>query len=108
METNGFFNAPATSKYYCSFEGGLALHSINVYKTMCRFAKAFTSRKETIEPAKFGEKGEVIPAVEETKYKYDQDTLLIVGLLHSIYKSNLFEKYFAKVSQSHHAIMFRP
>lgn len=94
LEDNGFFEAPATSKYYCSFEGGLALHSMNVYKTMCRFAKAFASKKEVIEPAKLGEKGEVIPAVEETKYRYNQDTLLIVGLLHSIYKANLYEKYY--------------
>lgn len=93
LEANGFFEAPATSKYYCSFEGGLALHSINVYKTMCRFAKAFASKKEIKEPAKIGEKGEVIPAVEETIYRYNPDTLLIVGLLHSIYKSNLYEKY---------------
>ena len=29
-----FFTAPASSKYHCACEGGLALHSINVYETL--------------------------------------------------------------------------
>lgn len=92
MESHGFFEAPATSKYFCSFEGGLALHSINVYKTMCRFAKAFASKKEVVKPATIDEKGQIVEAIEETKYRYNQDTLLIVGLLHGISKASLYEK----------------
>lgn len=92
LDANGFFAAPATSKYHCSFEGGLALHSINTYKCLCRFAKAFASKKEIVEPAKVDGDGNVIPAVEETKYRYGKDTLIIVGLLHDICKANLYEK----------------
>lgn len=29
-----FFTAPASTKFHCAQEGGLALHSINVYKTL--------------------------------------------------------------------------
>ena len=32
--TSDFFTAPASTKYHCAFEGGLALHSLNVYKTL--------------------------------------------------------------------------
>lgn len=34
METTDFFQAPASTKYHCACEGGLAKHSINVYKVM--------------------------------------------------------------------------
>lgn len=29
-----FFTAPASTRYHCACEGGLVLHSLNVYKTM--------------------------------------------------------------------------
>lgn len=31
-----FFTAPASTRYHCACEGGLALHSLNVYETMRR------------------------------------------------------------------------
>ena len=30
LVSTDFFIAPASTKYHCAFEGGLALHSINV------------------------------------------------------------------------------
>lgn len=34
MELNGFFEAPCSTKFHLSVEGGLAEHSLNVYRTM--------------------------------------------------------------------------
>ena len=34
LVSTDFFIAPASTKYHCAFEGGLALHSINVYKIL--------------------------------------------------------------------------
>lgn len=76
LETHGFFKAPATKEYYCSFEGGLMFHSINVYKALRRLSKGFASKDDN----------------GTTRYRYNDDTLLIVGLLHAICKSDSFEK----------------
>lgn len=35
-----FFTAPASTKYHSSFEGGLCVHSINVFKRFCAEHKA--------------------------------------------------------------------
>lgn len=34
MELNGFFEAPCSTKYHLCVKGGLAEHSLNVYRTM--------------------------------------------------------------------------
>jgi 23S rRNA maturation-related 3'-5' exoribonuclease YhaM len=34
MDTNGFFEAPCSTQYHLAKEGGLAEHSLNVYKIM--------------------------------------------------------------------------
>ena len=64
-----FFTAPASTIYHSSFEGGLCHHSLNVYYELVDLA---------------------------TKYapgKYNANSLLIVGLLHDISKTNFYEKY---------------
>lgn len=67
LEELGFFTAPASIKYHCSFKGGLCLHSINVYDTLVSLTKSFDN-------------------------SYSNDTLLIVGLLHDVIRANLFEE----------------
>lgn len=37
MDANGYFNAPCSSQHHLCYEGGLAEHSFNVYKTMYDF-----------------------------------------------------------------------
>lgn len=76
MDSHGFFESPATKEYYCAFDGGLMLHSINVYKTLERLAGEYASKDVDGAP----------------KMRYSKDTLLIVGLLHGICKSGLYEK----------------
>ncbi len=34
LEKTDFFTAPASTKYHCACEGGLLMHSINVYETL--------------------------------------------------------------------------
>lgn len=38
LESSDFFTAPASTRYHLSVEGGLCLHSINVYETLCKLA----------------------------------------------------------------------
>ena len=56
-----FFEAPASSNYHNSFEGGLLEHSLNVYYNLLE---------------------------EDSEYK--EDTLIIVSLLHDICKANYY------------------
>lgn len=63
-----FFTAPASTVYHLSTDGGLCLHSLNVYKTL-----QFLS--DTYFPG-----------------RYDKSSLLAVGLLHDISKVDFYEK----------------
>lgn len=79
-----FFTAPASTKYHCGYEGGLCEHSLNVYYALRNLNYSYmpelTSTPEEIKEGK-------------PRYKYDEDTLKIVGLLHDISKANYYETY---------------
>ena len=79
-----FFIAPASTKYHGSYEGGLCEHSLNVYYALknlnCSYMPKLCQTEEEIKQGTH-------------KYKYDEDTLKIVGLLHDISKANYYEKY---------------
>lgn len=66
-----FFTAPASTRYHNAFEGGLLLHSLNVYECLCDYLER--------------------PRVKE-KYKMDisAETAAIVALLHDICKVNMY------------------
>lgn len=74
LDYNGFFEAPASTQYNCAFPGGLCLHSLNVYNTLCRLTESFDLD-------------------ENGGPKHSADTLKIVGLLHDIYKMSYYEMY---------------
>jgi len=61
-----FFTAPASTKGHGGFEGGLVLHSLNVYKLLKNFTKQIEDVKE--------------------------ESLIIVGLLHDLCKANFYKK----------------
>ena len=63
LERTDFYTAPASTKFHNAFEGGLAEHSLNVYKAL----------------------------KELTKDKWSEDTLRIVGILHDLCKINLYK-----------------
>jgi len=67
--TSDFFTAPASTLYHSHFEGGLCLHSLNVYNELIRLSNIYAPGK------------------------YDANSLLIVGLLHDLSKTNFYEKY---------------
>lgn len=70
-----FFEAPASTKYHGSHEGGLCEHSVNVYHCL----KDYLSRQR----------------VKDTyKMKYSDETIAIVALLHDICKTNIYKKGF--------------
>lgn len=63
LDRTDFYTAPASTKFHNAFEGGLAEHSLNVYKAL----------------------------KELTGGKWSEDTLRIVGLLHDVCKINLYK-----------------
>ena len=69
LDEIGFFKAPASGKYHCSFPGGLCLHSLNVYHALKDIVETFAPDM------------------------YNGNTLIIVGLLHDVIRANLFEEY---------------
>lgn len=72
MATYGFFLAPATLKYHGCFEGGLALHTWNVYNYLLRLNEIWGN-------------------------KYSEQTLAKVALCHQLAKTDFYEEYFRNV-----------
>lgn len=70
LEKTDFFTAPASSKFHSNFEGGLCLHSINVYKRLLSLVKN-----------EFGDKWKNIISPE---------SVAIIGLLHDVCKINFY------------------
>jgi hypothetical protein len=67
LEKSDFFTAPASTKYHCSYEGGLAEHSWNTYQVFCHKNKIY-------------------------KLGLPEDTLIICGLLHDVCKIAFYKK----------------
>lgn len=86
-----FFTAPATAKYHCAYEGGLCEHSLNVYYALKNLNYGYM-------PELVATSDEIEQGIH--KYKYDEDTLKIVGLLHDISKSNYYEIFSRNVKDS--------
>ena len=69
MENGGFFTAPCSTRYHLSKEGGLAEHSLNVYKNALRISGGLGRPEEFL-----------------------RDSLIIVSLLHDLGKMGQFGK----------------
>jgi len=67
LSETDFFSAPASSKFHLNVEGGLAYHSLSVYKTLCKF-------------------NELIPK----KWKLSKDSVILCGLLHDVCKIGIY------------------
>ena len=81
-----FFTAPCSTKYHASFEGGLCLHSLNVFYCLESLCNTFAVNWEFED----GKPTNPTP-------KYSRDSILIVSLLHDISKANFYEQYFKNV-----------
>ena len=69
LEKSDFFVAPSSSRFHSAFEGGLCLHSINVFNRLVAALKLDN---------KIGENG------------YNMETVAIVSLLHDLCKVNYY------------------
>lgn len=73
LETKSdFFTAPASTRFHSSFEGGLALHSLNVYKCL----KTYLERDRV---------------KELYKLSYPEESIAIVALLHDLCKIDTYK-----------------
>lgn len=72
LEKSDFFTAPASSRNHSNFEGGLCLHSINVYK---RFLKLLISE--------YG---------DNWQEKISPESVAIIALLHDVCKVNFYKQ----------------
>lgn len=76
LENSDFFYAPASTKYHCSYKGGLCEHSLHVYDNLVK--------------------------LDEIKgTNLNPDTMKIVALFHDISKMNLYEAYFQNKKNYH-------
>lgn len=64
LEQKDFFTAPASTKYHCACEGGLAMHSLNVYRVLRE---------------RYFEEGD------------SEESFAICGLLHDVCKSQFYK-----------------
>ena len=67
LESTDFFSAPASTQYHCSFPGGLALHTLNVYDAL-----------KTLN--------------QSLNFTYNNDSILLVSLLHDLDKIYKYER----------------
>ena len=73
-----FFTAPASTRYHCCFEGGLAQHSLNVYECLVQYLARERVR-------------------ELYKLSYSEETAAIAALLHDICKVDTYVRDFRNV-----------
>jgi hypothetical protein len=76
--SSDFFDAPASSRFHCSYAGGLCEHSINVYNCLSTYLNAERTK-------------ELIAA------KYSEESIAIVSLLHDLCKIGVYKKGFRNV-----------
>ena len=78
LEKSDFFTAPASARFHLSVEGGLCQHSLNVYHCL----KAYLERDRVKEI--YG-------------LNYDDESIVICGLLHDICKVNVYKTGYRNV-----------
>lgn len=74
LENSDFFNAPASARFHCAYEGGLCEHSVNVYHRLCDFMS-----REFVK--------------ENYNTEVTDDGIALIGLLHDICKVDLYKLY---------------
>ena len=80
LSRTDFFTAPASAKFHNAFEGGLVLHSLNVFDRLLREVKE-----------EYGENFNV---------KYSMETITVCALLHDICKVNFYKKEIRNVKEN--------
>ncbi len=80
LSRTDFFTAPASAKFHNAFEGGLVLHSLNVFDRLLREVKE-----------EYG---------ENFNEKYSMETITVCALLHDICKVNFYKKEIRNVKEN--------
>ncbi len=78
LSKRDFFTAPASTKYHSAFDGGLVLHSLNVYHCL----KAYLERTRV---------------KEQYKLSFNNESIAVSALLHDICKTDIYKKGFRNV-----------
>ena len=78
LNRSDFFTAPASTRFHCSFEGGLAQHSLNVYQCLVEYLA-----RDRVK--------------ELYKLSYSDESAAIVALLHDICKADTYVRDFRNV-----------
>ena len=73
-----FFTAPASTRFHCCYEGGLAQHSLNVYRCLVEYLA-----RDRVK--------------ELYKLSYSEETAAVVALLHDICKTDIYVRDFRNV-----------
>lgn len=79
LQTTDFFTAPASTRFHSAFEGGLAQHSIKVFKRLCRLAQM-----------QYGENWQDVLPME---------SVAICGLLHDVCKVQSYKVDYRNVKE---------
>lgn len=74
LEENGFFEAPASTRFHLNSEGGLAIHSLNV----CRMGLVMREQLVAMNPGLAG--------------KLPVDSVIVSTLLHDVCKADVYRK----------------
>ena len=76
--SSDIFQAPASARFHCSFEGGLCEHSLNVYDCLVSYLN--------------------MPRTKEIMgVAYSEESIAIVALLHDLCKVGVYKKGFRNV-----------
>lgn len=82
LEENGFFKAPASSRFHLNEDGGLVHHSVNV----CQIALSIR---------------EVMLSADDTLAEYlPKDSVILAALLHDVCKSDIYKPAVKKQKNS--------
>jgi len=82
LNTSDFFTAPASTRYHGSYEGGLAAHSVNVYRCLASYLE-----RERVRDV-YG-------------MEYAEESAAIVALLHDVCKIDVYRKTFRNVKNEY-------
>ena len=78
LDSNGFFEAPASSKHHLAQPGGLAVHSMNVWHRLREIAIRDMTNRDA-------------PGVRQLS-EAEEETVAILGLLHDVCKAGVYHQ----------------
>lgn len=93
LDTTDFYEAPATTKYNLSVEGGLCQHSLNVFHTMVEMVNNFYSKEPDDSNVYNGD-------TLEAQGAFAMESIAIVSLFHGIHKIGCYVKDFRNVKEN--------